>query len=142
MASEPGMTYEEFVFEDYRYDPARSALSLYYGFRDGPRFEEELIFDFVPRQLSPAEGEVLDRIFRLILLLSGVSYYKAFIPRLLTCRSFELDEATIEFLEKFYEKGLAEFAFRNGVSLHCHFRIQSTSVPAASPITVELPRRT
>ena len=39
MASEQGMTYEEFVFEDYRYDPVRSALSLYYGFRDGPRFE-------------------------------------------------------------------------------------------------------
>ena len=79
MAPEQHMTYEEFVFEDYRYDPVRSALSLYYGFRDGPRFEEELIFDFVPRQLSPAASEVLDRIFRLILLLSGVSYYKAFV---------------------------------------------------------------
>ena len=136
------MPYNEFVFEDYRYDPARSTLSLCYSYNGGPRFEEQLIFDFVPQRLSSASREVLDRIFRLILLLSGVSYYKAFIPKILTCRAFELDEATTEFLEKFYEKGLAEFAFRNGVSLHCHFRIQSTSVPAASPITVELPRRT
>src|SRR5437660_12736471 len=142
MASEQGMTYEEFVFEDYRYDPVRSALSLYYGFRDGPRFEEELIFDFVPRQLSPAASEVLDRIFRLILLLSGVSYYKAFIPTVLTCGAFALDERTAEFLQKFYEKGLAEFAFRNGISLHGHFRFRSSAVPAVSPITFELPRRT
>ena len=136
------MQYNEFVFEDYRYDPARSTLSLCYSYLGGPRFEEQLVFDFVPQQLSPAAGEVLDRIFRLILLLSGVSYYKAFIPKVLTCRAFELDERTAEFLQKFYEKGLAEFAFRNGVSLHGHFRFQSSSAPAASPITLELPRRT
>jgi hypothetical protein len=137
------MAYNEFVFEDYHYDPARSTLSLYYGYLDGPRFDEQLIFDFVSQQLSPAAGEVLDRIFRLILLLSGVSYYKAFIPKVLTCRAFELDERTAEFLQKFYEKGLAEFAFRNGVSLHGHFRFQSDSAaPAAAPIAVDLPRRT
>jgi hypothetical protein len=136
------MQYNEFVFDDYRYDPARSTLSLCYGYPGGPRFEEQLIFDFVPRQLSPAAGEVLDRIFRLILLLSGVSYYKAFIPKVLTCRAFELDERTAEFLQKFYEKGLAEFAFRNGVSLRGHLRFQSSSAPAPTPITVDLPRRT
>jgi hypothetical protein len=133
--------YNEFVFEDYRYDPARSTLSLCYNYPGGPRFEEQLIFDFVPQQLSPAAREVLDRIFRLILLLSGVSYYKAFIPKVLTCRAFELDEATAEFLQKFYAKGLAEFAFKNGVSLHGHFRVQSSPTPAAAPITIDLPRR-
>ena len=134
--------YNEFVFEDYRYDPARSILSLGYNYPGGPRFEEQLIFEFVPQQLSPAAGEVLDRIFRLILLLSGVSYYKAFVPKVLTCRAFKLDETTAEFLQKFYEKGLAEFAFRNGVSLHGHFRFQTSSVPAASAIDLEIPRRT
>jgi hypothetical protein len=74
--------------------------------------------------------------------LSGVSYYKAFIPKLLTCRAFELNERTAEFLQKFYEKGLAEFAFRNGVSLRGHLRFQSSSAPAPTPITVDLPRRT
>jgi hypothetical protein len=133
--------YNEFVFEDYHYDPARSTLSLCYSYAGGPRFEEQLIFDFVPQQLSPAAREVLDRVFRLILLLSGVSYYKALIPKVLTCRAFELDERTAEFLQKFYEKGLAEFAFRNGVSLHGHFRFQSSSAPAAAPIIVDFPRR-
>ena len=136
------MAYREFVFDGYRYDPARSTLSLCYSYDGGPRFEEQLIFDFAPQQLSSAAREVLDRIFRLILLLAGVSYYKAFIPKVLTCRAFELDERTAEFFQKFYEKGLAEFAFRNGVSLHGHFRFQSTSAPAALPITVDLPSRT
>jgi hypothetical protein len=136
------MKYTEFVFEDYRYDPARSTLSLFYGYNGGPRFEEQLFFDFVPQQLSSAAREVLDRIFRLILLLSGVSYYKAFIPKVLTCRAFELDERTAEFLQRFYDKGLAEFAFRNGVSLHGHFRFQSNSAArAAAPITVDLARK-
>src|ERR1700747_3124781 len=116
------MSYNEFVFEEYRYDPARSTLSLCYSYHDGPRFEEQLFFDFVPQQLSSAAREALDRIFRLILLLSGVSYYKAFIPQVLTCRAFEIDERTAEFLQSFYEKGLAEFAFRNGVSLRGHCR--------------------
>ncbi|HEX3524142.1 MAG TPA: hypothetical protein VHT52_18890, partial [Stellaceae bacterium] len=136
------MAYKEFVFETYRYNPAGSTLSLCYSYNGGPRFEEQLIFDFVPRQLSSTAREVLDRIFRLILLLSGVSYYKAFIPKVLTCRAFELDEKTAEFLQKFYEKGLAEFAFRNGLSLQGHFRFQSSSTPPATPITVDLPRRT
>jgi UDP-N-acetyl-alpha-D-muramoyl-L-alanyl-L-glutamate epimerase len=136
------MAYNEFVFEDYRYDPARSTLSLCYSYNGGLRFEEQLIFDFVPQQLSSAAREVLDRIFRLILLLSGVSYYKAFIPKLLTCRAFDLDAPTEEFLQKFYEKGLGEFAFRNGISLYGYFRIQPSSAAAPRPITVDLPRRT
>ena len=136
------MQYKQFIFESYHYDPAASTLSLQYRFGGGPRFEEILIFDFVPQDLSPAATEVLDRIFRLIFLMSGVSYYKAFIPKTLVCEAFPVDRPTAEFLQNFYEKGLAEFAFRNGVSLHGHFRFQSTSASTAIPITVDLPRRT
>jgi UDP-N-acetyl-alpha-D-muramoyl-L-alanyl-L-glutamate epimerase len=136
------MEYKEFVFAHYRYDPAISTLSLYYRYCQGPRFEEKLIFDFAPRPLSPAADEVLDRIFRLIFLLSGVSYYKSFIPKLLSCEAFPFDEETAEFLQKFYEKGLAEFAFRNGISLHDHLCFRSTSTPVAAPIILDLPRRT
>jgi UDP-N-acetyl-alpha-D-muramoyl-L-alanyl-L-glutamate epimerase len=136
------MEYKEFVFEDYRYDPIALTLSLNYRFSGGPGFEEKLIFDFVPQPISPAASEVIDRIFRLIFLLSGVSYYKAFIPKLLICEAFDLDEKTGEFLRKFYEKGLGEFAFRNGLSLHGHCRFQTSSVGALPPIALTLPRKT
>jgi hypothetical protein len=136
------MEYKEFIFENYHYNPALSTLSLRYRFSDGPRFKETLVFDFAAREFSAAEREVLDRIFRLVFLTSGVSYYKAYIPKTLVCESFALDQNTAEFLHKFYENGLAEFAFRNGVSLNNHFRIQSTAAPAMDPIALNLPRRT
>ena len=108
-----------------------STLLLRYRFSDGPVFEEKLVFDFEPRPLSPAERAVLDRIFRLIFLLAGVSYYKAFIPKTLVCDAFPLDPTTAGFLHKFYEKGLAEFAYRNGISLAT---ILTSGLPRARPM--------
>lgn len=134
------MGYKEFVFADYRYDPAVSTLSLCYRYSEGPRFKEKLIFDFAARPLSQADSEALDRIFRLIFLLSGVSYYKAFIPRQLICEAFSLDDETAEFLQKFYARGLAEFAFKNRISLHDHFRFRSASAAMPAPVTLDLPR--
>lgn len=136
------MEYREFVFADYRYDSARSTLSLRYRYNEGPRFEEKLIFDIVPRPLSRADNEALDRIFRLLFLLSGISYYKAFIPKRLICEAFPLDERTVEFLHKFYLKGLAEFAFRNGISLRDHFRFRFEPAAIAPPMALDLPERT
>src|ERR1700730_3986695 len=128
------MEYREFIFESYHYDPAVCTLSLRYRFSGGPRFQETLVFDFATRELSATESEVLDRIFRLVFLTSGVSYYKTYIPKTLLCESFALDQNTAEFLHNLYEKGLAEFAFRNSISLNNHFRIQSTAAPATDPI--------
>lgn len=136
------MTYKEFVFENYRYDPAHAVLSLRYRFSNGPRFEEQLVFDVAPRALSLAETAVLDRIFCLIFLLSGVSYYKTFIPKLLTCEAFPIDRQTAQFVHKFYEKGLAEFALKNRVSLRGHFEMRFEAVPPTAPTPLALPRRT
>src|SRR5271157_2389011 len=136
------MEYKEFIFQSYRYDPAISTLSLRYRYTDGQRFEENLVFDFIPRQLSPEESRVLDSIFRLIFLLSGVSYYKAFIPKTLISEAFPLDRETAAFLQKFYEKGLAEFAFNNRISLASRCRFQTDPVPPTLPTPLDLPRRT
>jgi UDP-N-acetyl-alpha-D-muramoyl-L-alanyl-L-glutamate epimerase len=136
------MRYSEFVFESYRYDPVRALLSLRYRFADGPRFEETLIFDFSSRPLSPAADTALDRIFRLILLLSGVSYYKTFVPPRLVCEAFPLGRQTAEFLQSFYETGLAEFAWRNRISLQGHCEFQFDPVASPVPIALKLPRRT
>ncbi|MBV9816145.1 MAG: endonuclease domain-containing protein [Alphaproteobacteria bacterium] len=53
-----------------------------------------------------------------------------------------MNDSTAEFLRKFYERGLAEFAFKNGISLQGHVRFRSTGVSATTPIKVDLPRRT
>ena len=136
------MRYSEFVFESYRYDAANATLSLRYRFADGKRFEETLIFDFPSQPLSEHAEAVLDRIFRMIFLLAGVSYYKAFVPPILVCEAFPLDLATAEFLERFYEKGLAEFAWQNRISLRGHCQCRSDPVAPPAPIALDLPRRT
>ncbi len=136
------MTFKEFIFEDYRYDPASNVLALVYRFLDGPRFEERLTFDFPPQPLSRQAEAVLDRIFRLVFLMSGVSYYKAFVPDSLRCAAFPLDLDTADFLQRFYEKGLAEFAWKNRISLNGRCRFGSEPVRHAEPLAIDLPRRT
>jgi hypothetical protein len=136
------MPHEEFIFEDYRYDEGAATLCLRYRFRDGPRFEERITFDFPARALPSRDREILDRLFRLILLFAGVSYYKAFIPRTLHCEAFALDSDTAAFLHEFYEQGLGEFAFKLAISISGH--VPNLSARARAPAAVEtvLPRRT
>jgi len=136
------MRYSEFVFESYAYDPARALLSLRYRFAGGPRFEEQLIFGFPSRTLSGDADAALDRIFRLIFLFSGVSYYKTFVPPRLVCEAFPLDRQTVEFLQNFYEKGLAEFAWKNRISLQGHCKFDFDPIAPRVPIALGLPRRT
>ncbi len=74
------MQRREFICEGYRFAPETGTLSLHYAFDDGPRFEERIVFPAARERLSPRESEALDRVFRLLLLACGVSYYKAFAP--------------------------------------------------------------
>ena len=136
------MTCSAFLFETYRYDRGENTLVLGYRFEDGPRFEERLSFDFPPRHLSLDAEAVLDRIFRLIFLMSGVSYYKAYVPPSLRCTAFALDRETAQFLQKFYEQGLAEFAWKNRISLTGHCRFEWAPISPPPPVAIPLPRRT
>jgi UDP-N-acetyl-alpha-D-muramoyl-L-alanyl-L-glutamate epimerase len=136
------MAYSEFIFDHYQFEPAAKSLSLHYRFLDGPRFTERLIFDFPSLPRSSAAETVLDRIFRLIFLLAGVSYYKAFIPAALRCNAFPIDRATAAFLQSFYENGLAECAWRNRTSLRGHCRFHCDSAPVPAPLAIDVPRRT
>jgi UDP-N-acetyl-alpha-D-muramoyl-L-alanyl-L-glutamate epimerase len=135
------MPFKEFVFEHYRYDNAVNTLSLGYRFADGPAFEERLYFDFPARPLSRNAEEVADRLFQLIFLMAGVSYYKAFVPPVLRCEAFPLDAATALFLAGFYENGLGEFAWRNRSSLRGHCRFVADAAGPSPPLTLDLPRR-
>ena len=136
------MTFKEFLFETYRYDRAENALVLCYRFADGPRFEERLSFDFPAPRLSADAELVLDRIFRLIFLMSGVSYYKAYVAPMLRCTAFALDQHTAQFLQRFYEQGLAEFAWKNRIAIAGHCRFAWEPVLPPPPVAIELRRRT
>ena len=127
------MRYSEFVFDGYEWRATAMSLALRYRFAGGPRFEEKLFFEVPQKPLSPAAAAAADRIFRLIFLLAGVSYYKAFVPPVLRCAAFPLDRDTAEFLQRFYRHGLAEFAFRNGIALSDELRFVADQAPPAAP---------
>ena len=133
---------EAFVFEAYAYDATAGRLALRYRFEGGPAFEEALFFEPPRRPLRRAEEEALDRVFRLIFLFSGVSYYKAFVPPRLRCEAFPLDAATAGLLRQFYEKGLSEFAYRNGLALAGRLQFETAAGSPPEPVALDLPRRT
>ncbi len=130
----------DFICEEYRFAPETGTLSLHYAFDAGPRFEERIAFP--ARSLSAQESQALDRIFRLLLLACGVSYYKAFAPDRIVCRAFPVDPVTAAFFNDFYVKGLGEFAWRNGIDLASRLRIEVEPVEPPLPLRLELPRLT
>jgi hypothetical protein len=136
--AEPG----PFVFDSYRYDSSEPGLALRYRFADGPAFEERIVFEgAAPPPASGAAATVLDRLFRLVFLLAGVSYYKAFAPRALSCAAFAIDPATAAFVTRTYEQGLGEFAFRNRLTLHDRIAFAATPGRPEPPVPLDLPRR-
>lgn len=135
----------DFVFESYAFDRVAGVLSLTYSFADGPRFTEKITFPLPLRALSPVEEKALDSAFRLVFLLSGVSYYKARVPHTLTCRAFALAPALAAFVEKVYRHGLGEFAWKNGLDLSDRVRLVAATEDGDTPFVpqnLSLPRRT
>ena len=132
----------EFICEGYSFEPETGTLSLRYGFDNGLQFEERIVFPTGERVLSALGREALDRVFRLLLLACGVSYYKAFAPSRIRCAAFALDPATAAFFTEFYLKGLAEFAWRNGIELAGRLQVVADAVEPPAALCVELPRRT
>ena len=134
--------YTEFVCEAYRFDPKTGVLSLHYRFDDALHFEERIVFPRIERTLSAVEGEALERILHMLLLACGVSYYKAYAPDRIRCTAFPVDRATGAFFTEFYVKGLAEYAWRNGINLAERLHIVTDAVEPANAVQVELPRCT
>ena len=131
----------EFNCEGYRYETATGTLSLHYAFDIGVRFEERIVFPVAGRHLSVQDDAALDRVFRMLLLACGVSYYKAFAPPRITCTAFALDRMTAAFFTEFYIKGLAEFAYRNGIDLASRLHIDPAGDEAPTAVELTLPRR-
>jgi hypothetical protein len=130
-----------FIFERYEFRNQTGILHLHYRFENGLTFEEKIAFPPATRALSPNDLAALDASFRLVFLLAGASYYKAFAPEELVCKAFALDPETAVFVEKVYRKGLAEFAYRNKLDLKNRIRFKSENAPARKASPLALPRR-
>lgn len=80
---------------------------------DGRVFEEQITLGQPADWSDPAVIEAA----RLVHLLAGVSYFKAGAPPVLDLGDVPIRPGEAEFLRGYYEDGLGEFAYRNGIEL-------------------------
>lgn len=110
----------DFVFEEYMFNETECRLHMHYYFENSMqqhnlRFEEVIEFPKPAKPLSPQKKTALNSAFRLLFLLAGVSYYKAYACDNLRCDAFPIDKQTADFIHFVYKEGLGEFAFVNNI---------------------------
>ena len=116
---------ESFHATDYDIDPRTGTVRLRYAFsggRDGTggsgrSFFEERIDLGGPVHLDSAQYEQFEHLVRLLHAVAGTSYYKAAAPNTVSIESGPLDACELRFVRDVYDKGLREFAHKNGLPI-------------------------
>ncbi|HXL94426.1 MAG TPA: hypothetical protein VN969_36300 [Streptosporangiaceae bacterium] len=103
---------EVFRYESFVTDAANGLLTCTYSL-DGHEFTERVTLPPGPRWDTPAAQAAA----RLVFLLAGVSYYKTAAPPVIDLGTTSLTPNEQRFLHAYYVNGLAEFAYRNGLTL-------------------------
>jgi UDP-N-acetyl-alpha-D-muramoyl-L-alanyl-L-glutamate epimerase len=114
-----------FRYEGFATDAERGMLTCRYSL-DGREFAERVSLTPGARWDSAAAQAAA----RLVYLLAGVSYYKTAAPPVIDLGETPLTERERAFLREFYQSGLAEYAYRNGLDLS-DLRLEA---PAARPV--------
>lgn len=112
--------YKKFIFESYFFEPKEGVLTLKYSYDSQLFFEESFKFPMITdisRSLGEEEYAALDRVFRYIHMVCGVSYYKLFPGKEIEIKTFELSRDEANFFAWFYLNGLGEFCFRNSIAM-------------------------
>ncbi len=122
-----------FRYESFRTDAERGLLTSRYSL-DGREFTERVTLPPGPAWDTPAAQAAA----RLVFLLSGVSYYKTAAPPVIDLGDTPLTPREHEFLRAFYLDGLAEFGYRNGLTLG-PLEIRAVTVPATESIAQSIP---
>ncbi|MEI9913434.1 MAG: hypothetical protein WDN66_00230 [Candidatus Saccharibacteria bacterium] len=103
---------QTFVFKYYIFDRDLKALELKYEFYNGQTFTETYYFNF---EFADYDDSQLNRALENLLLIAGVSYFKAYAPPNIEMTRGSLTKEEAEFYSKTYEKGLGEFWYVNNL---------------------------
>lgn len=107
----------EFRFVRCEFSAESGEARLVYAFDDGPELVETIRFPAAPYQLDARRAAAVEAALRLLHLIAGVSYYKAAAPRRIRIDGYKIGADCAALLTEMYEKGLGEFAYRNGLEL-------------------------
>lgn len=99
----------------YAYDFDTSVLEvlLNYGLDGVEKFTEKLGFPMTADQWEVVDKKLLDQALEALLLVGGISYYKAYCPARIELGSINLNKEQSAFWGKLYERGLGEFFYQN-----------------------------
>ncbi len=131
-----------FRFTEVSFDEAASSAYLRYAIDDRYCFTETFTF---PGAAVPetAEGRAaLKRALHLLHLAAGVSYFKAAVPPEISVENRKLSARTAAFFERLYLGGLAEFSYRNDLTLDGRLRFPAEALSDDPPVPCPLRRRT
>jgi UDP-N-acetyl-alpha-D-muramoyl-L-alanyl-L-glutamate epimerase len=122
---------DRFRYDGFTIDPAGSVVHCRYA-TGRHTFTERFTFAGNGDWQDPAVVAAV----RLLYLLAGVSYYKTTAAPLLDMGLLPTTAMEREFLRTFYVKGLAEFAYRNGLDLR-GVRVEGPDAGTTSPVAYE-----
>lgn len=111
--------YQNFIFEDYSFDPKTAIASFHYSFDDQRHFTERLVFqrdvilNLIQDPISKEAKEAFKKALQLSFYLAGISYYKAFPTKNVVFKSASPNAEQAEFLQNVYTNGLSQFLFEN-----------------------------
>ncbi len=106
--------YENFIFEDYKFNIETKRLTLSYSFDSNIKFTEEIIFDFP--FIDHFDQKELDRALYSLWIMAGISYFKAVIPPKMIVKKGGLTKNQQKFFQKIYTHGLGEFFYQNDIN--------------------------
>ena len=130
------MKAESFAYTGFDLDPATSAVRCHYRLAGGElgrvAFTETVRFPGGGDWDRPAVAATA----RLLYLLAGVSYYKAGAPSVVDLGDLALTGTETRFLREFYQEGLGEFGYRNGLDLSgLRFEAATPTLRPPGPVT-------
>lgn len=134
-----------FRLTGFAIDAEAGTVRLGYAFDDDRHvFRERIDFGALGPLVADggaAAGAGFARVVRLLHLAAGVSYYKAAAPDVIAVETGPLTDLERRFVHDLYDKGLREFAWRNGLPLARRLVIEDLAYarPAAAPTEVPAP---
>jgi hypothetical protein len=130
---------QSFHATDYDVDPRAGIVLLRYAFSGldgtGPgaddlvEFEERIDLGG-PVHLDPEQERSFEHLVRLLHAVAGTSYYKAAAPGIVSIESGPLTPHELVFVHDVYDKGLREFAYKNGLPIPMQVEVRARSEQA------------
>jgi hypothetical protein len=107
--------YKSFVFKDYSFNSSLQLAEFTYSYDDILFFTEKITFN---TQLENYNEQQLNIALQDLFIMSGISYYKAYLPDTIIIEPFELNKERANFFSRTYQKGLRELFYRNNLPVN------------------------